>query len=942
MNALRMEPVMLQDVLPPASEGARAVTRLPLLGAAERAQILHGWNSSTLSWPAGRCIHELIEQQVERTPQALALAFGGSTLSYAELDARANQLARHLVAIGVRPDARVAIALPRGPEMVVAVLATLKAGGAYVPMDLGYPADRLAWMREDSAPVALITRRDARAVLGSLAQDITLIELDAEAQPWSGQPRGKLDPAELGLCPSHLAYVIYTSGSTGRPKGVMIEHAGLCSLAAALIEGFGVRSDSRVLQLASFSFDACISEIVMALCCGATLCLPRPGALVGRELREVLESERITHATIVPSVLATLPSDAQLPHLQTLVVAGEAVGRDLVERWAPGRRMVNAYGPTETTVCASMQDCDPAQPGSPGIGRAIANIRIYILDAWGEPVPIGVVGELYIGGGAVARGYLNRPELSAERFVADPFAPPDASPAARMFRTGDLGRWRPDGSIEFLGRNDHQVKIRGLRIELGEIEATLAAHPAVRQVAVLARDDAGPGRRLVAYVASEAAPEELLAALRARLREALPEHMMPASFVVLARMPMTPNGKLDRQALPAPVPATPAADATAPRNPVEQSIWAIWRTLLGHASFGVLDSFFDAGGDSLLAVELHAQLEAQFAMKLPVSLVLEAPSVALQAALLQGAARANDSLLLIRPGTHAPAVFLVHDGFGETLVYRGLAHLLAPGTPVYGLCPAPSEGIALPHTRIDEIAASYVARIRRVQPHGPYLLGGLCAGGVIAFEMARQLQREGQAIGMLALMDANDVAARRRIGRYGRDRIEAYSGAMGRRLSLAKPLASLKDLSGLVALFARLLRQHLAVRLAHGRGQLKARVLRYCLDRGRSPPAFVRSLSVDQIYALAESSHADPGRFEGELLLFRATAGNGDFGDEPYKNLYTDPLLGWGERVRGQVHRLDIGGGHYSMFQEPHVRAVADTLQAHIDKARRGRPQDAA
>ncbi|MBW8849077.1 MAG: amino acid adenylation domain-containing protein, partial [Burkholderiales bacterium] len=427
-----------------------SVARLPLLSADERLQLLHGFNDTAAPFPAERCIHDLFEAQVERTPEAIALVFEDDSLSYAELNAQANRLAHHLIARGVRPGDFVAIALPRGIEMVVALLATLKAGGAYVPLDPDYPAERLAFMLADSAPRVLVTQSGVRATLGELPPSLAVLALDAPDRPWEALPTANPDPRTLGLTSAHLAYVIYTSGSTGTPKGVMVPHAGLCNLAQMEIAGFAVTPASRVLQCASFSFDACIWEVLMALCSGAALHLPAPGVLAGPALSQALRDSRITHATLPPAVLAALPDDAVLPELQTLVMAGEAASEALVRRWAPGRRVLNAYGPTEATVCASMHSCEPLS-GTPPIGGPIANVRLYLLDALGQPVPVGVAGEIHIGGAQVARGYLNRAELTAERFVPDPFS---AEPGARMYRTGDLGRWRidphGDGTIEFL------------------------------------------------------------------------------------------------------------------------------------------------------------------------------------------------------------------------------------------------------------------------------------------------------------------------------------------------------------------------------------------------------------------------------------------------------------------------------------------------------------
>ncbi len=529
-----------------------------VLPGQERERVLREWNRTEAEYPSQRCIHELFEEQVRRTPEAAAVVYEEVTLSYEELNARANRLAHYLREQGVEPDTRVGLCAERGPEMVIGVLAVLKAGGAYVPLDPDYPSQRLGYLLSDSAPVLLLVDEAGREALAGQPLEMPVVDLKADAQRWSQCPSRDLSAEEIGLRSDHLAYVIYTSGSTGEPKGVMVEHRGVCNLALAQIGAFGVEADSRVLQFASISFDACVSEVMMALCCGAALhVVGKKSALMGEALARVLEERRITHVTLPPAVLPGLGEAGQLSGVGTLICAGEALPRELARRWSAGRRLLNAYGPTEATVCASVHHCHEQEQGEPPIGRPIANTKIYILDAQRRPVPIGVAGEIYIGGVGVARGYLNRPELTAQRFEADPFS---TDRQARVYRTGDLGRYRADGNIEFLGRNDDQVKVRGYRIELGEIESQLRAHAGVREAVVVAREEEGGGKRLVGYYVPEGGEEpetesvrELLKeSLREHLKRRLPEYMVPAALVRLEALPLTANGKLDRRALPAP------------------------------------------------------------------------------------------------------------------------------------------------------------------------------------------------------------------------------------------------------------------------------------------------------------------------------------------------------------------------------------------------------
>ncbi|WP_041754829.1 non-ribosomal peptide synthetase [Mycetohabitans rhizoxinica] len=621
-----------------AADASHPVTRVELLSPAERTLLLQTWNTTQRDYPAHQCIHQLFEAQVEHTPEAMALVYEEQTLSYAELNARANRLAHQLIELGVMPDARVAICVQRSPAMVVGLLAILKAGGAYVPLDPSYPGERLAHILADAAPNIVLADAAGRAALGGAAlTDRTVLDpnwLPAQAET---------NPVVPDLTSRHLAYVIYTSGSTGTPKGVMVEHRGVVNLAQAQIACFDVHATSRIVQFASFSFDASVFEIFMALGCGASLHLPSDGVRYDRyRLWQYLTECGITHVTLPP---ALLQEGRDLPRLNqplTAILAGEAPSVALFHNLMnQGVVVFNAYGPTETTVCVSAwRGLNLFNGKVLPIGRPLANTRVYLLDAHGQPVPLGAVGELYIGGAGVARGYLNRPELTAERFVRDPFA---SEPDARMYKTGDLARYLPDGNLEFLGRNDHQVKIRGFRIELGEIETCLVQHAQVHEAVVLAMGE-GQDKRLVAYVVTE--PDEQLAnTLRTHVAAVLPEYMVPSAFVRLDALPLTPNGKLDRRALPA-----PSADAfahqayEAPQGELEIMLAEIWTELLGVEPVGRHDNFFALGGHSLLAVRLMNRVAA-LGITLPLATLFAAPTLAGLAAVLE-AQRASDGAAL--------------------------------------------------------------------------------------------------------------------------------------------------------------------------------------------------------------------------------------------------------------------------------------------------------
>jgi len=587
---------------------------------------------STRASSKPRCVLDLFEEHAQRAPEAPALLFENQVITYGELDRRAGQLARQLRRRGIGPETLVGLFLERGPEAVTAMLATFKAGGAYLPLDPSYPADRLAFMLRDSAPKLVLTRRSLFAAVPATSIALACLE-DIEAEKEIDLPDLVIGEQKL----DHLAYVIYTSGSTGTPKGVLLPHRGLANLIAAQVSLYDVRPGSRVLQLSSLNFDASVGEIWRALSSGACLCqAPADTLLPGPDLVRLLEQQQITHATFPPTLLSVLPA-ADLPALRTIVVGGEACPAELVKQWSTGRRFFNGYGPTEATVCATVAACDGNATGSPPIGRPLPNNRAYVLDGRLQRVPVGVAGELYLGGECLARGYLNRPDLSAERFLPDPCT---ELPGARMYRTGDLCRWLPDGNLEYLGRADHQVKVLGHRIELGEVEAALAQHAAVRQVVVAAPDHQMAGKRLVAYLTLNREGEaqessNLSSALRAFLKEKLPAYMVPSAFIVLPALPLSPSGKVDRKALPA-----PGADEgrpnlegayTAPRSPAEEVLARIWATVLHLDRVGIHDNFFELGGDSILSIQIVARAN-QAGLPLTAKLLFENQTIAQLAA----------------------------------------------------------------------------------------------------------------------------------------------------------------------------------------------------------------------------------------------------------------------------------------------------------------------
>jgi amino acid adenylation domain-containing protein len=604
--------VLLESVV--ADEG-RAVGELPLLTDDERRQLLVDWNATTAPLSGEMQLHRIFEEQVGRTPDATAVVRGSTRLSYAELNARANRLARCLRGRGIGPEARVAVCLERSAELLVAILGVLKAGGAYVPLDPAYPANRSQFMIQDSGARLLLTQESLRDRAEALG--VPLVSLDGEAGALAAGEGTNLDE---GAAPGNLAYVIYTSGSTGRPKGVAIEHRSAAALVRWAGSVYSARELASVLASTSVCFDLSVFEMFVPLSRGGTV-------VVAENLLELPRlDEDVTLVNTVPSVMTELLHSSSLPpSVITVNLAGEPLSTRLVDRLyeQPGvERVYDLYGPSETTTYSTFTLRRPGEPET--IGRPIANTRAYVLDPGRQPVPIGVTGELFLGGDGLARGYLDRPELTAERFVPSPF-----SPGERLYATGDLTRWRADGRLEYLGRADQQVKLRGFRIELGEIAACIAGHPPVKDVAVVVRQDGEDERRLVAYVVSGAEHAALVDELRARMRATLPEYMVPSAFVFLDALPLSPNGKVDKRALPAPTPATQSTRAhVEPDGPVQEAVAAVWKDVLGLESVGAHDNFFDLGGHSMLAARLLGRLHERFAVDVPLRSLFQQPTVA--------------------------------------------------------------------------------------------------------------------------------------------------------------------------------------------------------------------------------------------------------------------------------------------------------------------------
>ena len=746
----------------------QSVASLSVLTEQERRQVLVEWNDTRRAYPRDRCVHELFEAQAVRTPASIALTFQGQTLSYAQLNTRANRLAHHLRALGAGPDTLVAVALERDLDLIVALLGILKAGAAYVPLETTYPKERLALMLADTRPLILITREAIEPGLPLHESKLVLLP-----KSWERISRCPGDNPVNLVSPDHLAYVMFTSGSTGRPKGVMVPHRGI----VRLVQGANyarLGAEEVFLQFAPVSFDASTFEIWGCLLNGGRLAVFPPDTPSLDDLGAAVLKQQVTTLWLTTALLHKIAETdlASLRHVRQLLTGGDVLSvscaRQVLEG-LPRCAFMNCYGPTECTTFATFYPLSPeAGLGtSVPVGRPITNTEVYLLDSALQPVAVGMPGELFLGGDGLARGYLNRPELTAERFVPHPFS---NEPGARLYRTGDLARYRSDGDLEFLGRSDRQVKVRGFRVEPGEVEAVLAQHTAVREPVVVLKPDANGEKRLVAYFtcrdAERVAPEEL----RKYLQERLPDYMLPSPLVQLATLPLTPSGKVDRhalEALEASPPAKPDAPVAGPRSLVEEVVAGIWAEVLGLDRVGIHDDFFLQGGNSLLAIDLMSKLRKAFHADLPVRLLFEWPTVAglaerihdvcqPQVRLNWSGSAAGRSLTPIQPLGSRQPFYLIPGGVGsddEFLVYARMARHLGMDQPFYGMKARGTNGREKGHTDVVTMAADYLREIRQVQPEGPYLLVGECIGGIVAYEMAQQLLIPGQSVGLLAMLD---------------------------------------------------------------------------------------------------------------------------------------------------------------------------------------------
>ncbi len=737
-----------------------SIAQLPLLTAQERYQLLVKWNATQTDYPKDKCIHQLFEEQAARTPDAIALVFENQQLSYQALNAKANQLAHYLQTVGVKPDTLVAIFMERSFDMVIGLLAILKAGGAYVPLDSTYPRERLAFMLEDTKTQVLLTHFSLAGQLPIFSGLLVCLDtcwIDLIKESTANLPCHTLS--------NNLAYIMYTSGSTGAPKGVEICHYNIARL---LFNNPYARFDNKqnFLLAAPIAFDASTFELWGGLLHGSRCIIYPDRVPTFNDLEKIIKEENVSILWLTASLFNAVIDEK--PHLlgtvAQILTGGEALSTGHIQhalKLLPDSQIINGYGPTESTTfacCYPIPKTFASQAASIPIGRPIANTQIYLLDKHLQPVPIGVSGEIHIGGDGLARGYLNRPELTAEKFIADPFSDDSCS---RLYKTGDLARYQPDGTIEFLGRIDHQVKLRGFRIELGEIEAVLETYPGINTAVATVREDLPGDKRLIAYLAHSQLEQSNIDALRLFLKEQLPDYMVPSAFVFLDELPLTPSGKLDRKALPAPDQTRSDFEQAyvAASSSIEEVLVTIWREVLNIDRIGVHDNFFELGGHSLLILVLCTKIEAKIGKSIPMSWVFQFPTISQLAVILK-----QD--ILVKDQKSDPIITAFQINSTLPPLFWGMSLGRDVSTKITNLNSNKSlfllhhqslDGNAAKHISIPDMASYYLQSILQINPDGPYYLGGFSIGGLIMYEIACQLCRQGKKVALLFLLDPSSL-----------------------------------------------------------------------------------------------------------------------------------------------------------------------------------------
>ncbi|HKS27239.1 MAG TPA: amino acid adenylation domain-containing protein [Pyrinomonadaceae bacterium] len=879
--------------------------------------------------PQALSIQQLFEEQAERTPDSVAVYFKEQRLSYRELNERANRLAHHLLSLGARLETLCAIHAERSAEMLVAILAVIKAGGAYLPLDPSYPKQRLSFMLADARPTFLLTEKKLSGTLTEHdARVIVLDEMDGRLAD------ARSDNPPSGLTGENLLYVAYTSGSTGRPKGVQGLHKGAVNRFQWMWRAFPFETGEVLCQKTALSFVDSVWEIFGPLLKGVPLVIiPDEDVKDVRRLIETLARRKVTRIVLVPSLLrAMLDAEPELgrrlPQLKVCVSSGEALSPELCERFrksAPETTLLNLYGSSEAAADATFCDTRElsANASSVPIGRPIDGARVYVLDERLQRVGAGEAGEIYVGGVCLARGYLERPELTAERFVPDPF---DIHGGARLYRTGDLGRVLPSGDIEFLGRADSQVKIRGFRIELGEIESALSQHEAVGQSVALVCEDASGNKRLMAYwVSKDAGKTATAKELREFLAARLPDYMLPSGFVHLETMPLTPSRKVDRLSLAAhsPSPIHEPGEATeSPRTQIESELKEIWEGVLGISPIGVRDNFFELGGDSLLAVSMLLEVHDSLGKNIPLSALIHEGTIEHLARVIESHVPEKrwSSLVEIQTEGERTPIFFMHPIGGEVFGYGTLARYLGSAHPFYGIQARGLDGLEEPFTDMRAMASHYVEIVRSVQPSGPYILGGYSLGAVIAFEMAQQLQESGEEIALLAVLDEEAPGS----NEQGISAARLLHTALNLPYWLADHVFKRqpREVAADVKRHLKRVGRNLFSRIGPLHVEAHRENLEDMLDVALLPDNH-RRVSEALFQALAGY---EARRYEGRVTLFRTRA------QPVFRALGRDK--GWKELASGGVDVRIVPGNHLNMYDEPHVQVLAREVRACLEEIR--------
>ncbi|MGI8581609.1 MAG: non-ribosomal peptide synthetase [Chitinophagaceae bacterium] len=895
-----------------------------MLTASEEHQLLVEFNHTASEYPKDKTIVDLFEEQAARTPAATALVFKEKELTYNELNEKANQFGHYLRSKGIMEEILVPICIERSLEMIIGILGILKAGAAYVPIEPDYPLDRINFMLEDIRATIVVSSQQSSSKLQTSAT-IEQIQIDPDLRVVNTQP---IENLQVAIQPHHLAYIIYTSGSTGKPKGVMIEHTSIVNyLLNSKTKYIGEKQggSGSFIHL-SYTFDASLTAMFMPLLSGKKVIIGSQQALLIFEDSNLWKYAPYDFIKITPSHLELLSPilENENGNLLTskLVIGGEALRLSqfdyLVEKGIDVE-VINEYGPTEATVGCSTYHFNTLGDNEKlknniSIGKPIDNLQLYILNSQNQLLPVGVMGELCIGGHGVARGYLNRTDLTDQKFIQNPFS---TTPGSRIYKTGDLCRWNANGNLEYLGRKDDQVKIKGYRIELGEIESALNQHPGLQQVVVMARGDSPNNKSLVAYLIPKEGQMPVINDVRHFLSKTLPEYMLPSMFIFMESLPLTSNGKIDRSALPAPDKQRRELSNTfvAAGNALELRLKKIYEESLNIHSIGIHDNFFDLGGDSMHAAQIFSKIRKTFGKQLPLAILFQAPTIKQLASYIENEVLIApwSSLVPIQPNGTKPPLFCMHAGAGTVLFYKSLSLHLGQDQPMYGLQAKGLNGNETPHSRIEAMAAHYINEVRTVQPEGPYLLGGYCFGGILAFEMAQQIVSQKQKVAVIINFNGVSPTYTQSLNLPVVEEENDFEGDSALLLNRENEYKKEISLSIKRKIF-NLLKKLISYKL---RLKIKKLVYNFYIFRNRPLPEALGNLYFWETNADIVRRYK-PKPYPGKMIIFRSPG------------IYSDPHLGWDGLVTGGIETFDIPGKHRNrreIMNEPFIQDTAERLK---------------